>query len=234
MKEVLKYWEGTFYTGGISFLFAVLALFVSTWKQKENQKLKPLTFFLLAYILGQLLILVEWCTELFPVKLKHRIFLYTDLTITIIEFLAFFYVIKNHIVGIKRKRYLNLLLPGFISWVVIYFIYYNTASHEIDNYFLQVVFTIQASFLIIACLIYYADLFTVEPKDSVKAYPSFWAITGITFFMLCTLPFSIFGLYLVKANRHLYDQLFTVFEVFYCILFLMIIRAYFCKPVAAK
>jgi hypothetical protein len=229
MKELWKYFESDFYTVMVSFILAVTGFIISLKKNKQNRKLKPLIFFFLGYILNQ--VISGFNIEIgLPQPLRSHIFFYGDFIDTIIEFLAFFFFIKNYIVSVKIRKILNPVLPIGISSMLIYFAYYKITHAEIDQYFLQIVFTIQAFLLLVACIFYYVDLFTKEPKLMLTEDPSFWVVTGVAFFMLCTFPFSIFGLYLIKANYHLYVQLFVIFEVFYWILFLMIIKAYFCKP----
>lgn len=231
MKEFLAYWKVDFYTGIISFFLAVAGLIVSL-KKKENDKLKPLAFFFLAYVLMESIGVINRATHLYK-PLRIKIALYVDLVVTIVEFLTFFSVIRNYITNDKIKKALTPLRPLFISATTIYFIYYIIAYNLHDQYFLQIVFTIEALLLVVACSFYYIDIFTKKPKTELTQDPSFWVVTGVAFFMLCTLPFSMVGLYLVKVNFHLYVQLFAVFEVFYWILFLMIIKAYFCKPLTA-
>jgi hypothetical protein len=229
MKEILKYSWGALYTDLISFSVALVGLIISIWKGKQNPRLKPLFFFFLAYVL-----------DLFICRLTYQnralfnrydlINLYIDSIDTVIEFLAFFFLLKNHIASVKIKRALNPLFPFFLISICTYYIFYTVAHPEIDEFFKQNIFTLQAVCLVTACILYYIDLFNRKPVLNLTALPSFWAITGLSFFMLCTLPFSVLGFYLLKTNYALYRQLFSIFNIFYCILFLMIIKAYLCKP----
>ena len=226
---MLEFLEGLYYTGAASTILAVSGLIISLWKKHRHPKLLPLIFFFGGYILDQLIISLIHGINI-ESHLRRNIHAYTDSFDTVIEFLALFFVIRNSINSDKIRKGLSILLPVFISSIIIFFIYYRMIGHqEIDQYFLQTIFTIQAFILCVACIFYYKDLFKTEPKLDLTRQPSFWAVTGLAFFMLCTFPFSIWGLYLVKANRELYNQLYSLFNIFYCILFLMIIKAYFCK-----
>lgn len=229
MENILKYSQDMFYTDLISFSLSVIGLVISLWKHRQNPQLTPLIFFFSGYVLD--LFFNFYILQNPRVFYRLRILSdYIDFLDTIVEFLAFFYLIKNHIISNKIKTHLNPLLPVFIGSVFIYFVYYKSSHSEIDQYFLQFTYTIQAPFLVIACVLYFIDLFTKEPKLDLSALPSFWAITGLAFFMLCTLPFSILGLYLIKTNYNLNFHLFSIFNIFYCLLFIMIIKAYLCKP----
>jgi hypothetical protein len=232
MKEFLEFWSGDFYSVTVSFFLAVIG-FVVSLRRKQNYKLKPLIFFFLGYILLEIISSFVIGIQLHkPIRVKITI--YSDFIDTIVEFLAFFFVIKNYVSNKQIGKAVKLLLPIFISLIITYFLYYKINYNGLDQYFLQTVFTIQASLLIVACILYYVDLFTKEPKLKLTEDPSFWVVTGVAFFMLSTLPFSIFAMYLVKINFQLYIRLFIVYEIFYWILFLMIIRAYFCKSAASR
>jgi hypothetical protein len=233
MKQLAKYLYTSFYTDLICSLIAVIGLIISIRKRKQYPQLNPLIFFFASYVLLGLINYFIIATKT-VLHLKYTIFRYSDFIDTIIEFIAFFFIIKNHIISSKIKKALNPLLVFFTSSIFLYFIYYKSNYAEIDQYFLQAIFTVQASFLIIACILYYMDLFRKEPDLNLANQPSFWVITGVFFFMLCTLPFSLFCSYLFKTNYYLYAQLFSIFNIFYCILFLMIIKAYFCKPETAQ
>jgi hypothetical protein len=233
MKELLKFFETRFYTDLVSLLLAVIGLVISICKVNQNPKLKPLFFFFLGYVLT-LSFAYFIAHDILLYRRYYMLALYIDFFDTIVEFLAFFFLIRNHIVSVEMRKILNPLLSIFLSLVFIYFIYYKIGHADINNYFLQGIFTIQASLLILACILYYIDLFKRTPDLNLSGLPSFWAVAGLSFFMLCTLPFSMLGFYLIKTNSRLYYQLFSIFNIFYCILFLMIIKAYFCKPETAK
>ena len=228
MKEILRYSHDALYTDLISFILSTVGLSVSIWKYRQNPKLRPLFFFFLGYVLLEIVSLLNVAT-LYYFESTRYIRRYSDFFDTVIEFFAFFFLIRNYIDSDKIKKILNPLMPFFISLIFAYFFYYKTIHIQIDQYFLQIIFTIQASFLSMACILYYIDLYRKEPKLNLTILPSFWVVTGLSFLMVCTLPFSILGLYLVKTNYTLYFQLYSIFNIFYCILFLMIIKAYFCR-----
>jgi len=229
MKEILKYSHEMLYTDLVSFSVAVIGLLVSVWKRNQNRQLTPLFFFFLGYVFDFLFsfFIHQNATLLNRYRILSN---YIGFFYTIVEFLAFFFLIKNHLTSDKIKSFLKPLLPVFVGPIFIYFIYYKISRTEIDQYFLQFTYTIQAPVLVFACVLYFMELFTKEPKLDLSSLPSFWAVTGLAFFMLCTLPFSILGLYLIKTNYNLIFQLFSIVNISYCLLFMMIIKAYLCKP----
>ena len=122
---------------------------------------------------------------------------------------------------------------AFYLSTTILFIFYTMTKHHLVVLSLTNLFTIQAVSLLIICISYYIKIFKDAPDLILLNEPSFWIITGLTFFMLSTLPFSLISPYLIR-NTVLYRNLFSIFFIFYCILFLMIIRAFLCRQVLAK
>jgi len=230
MKEILKYSNDAFYTDVFSFSVALSGLIISIWKRKVNAKLGPMFFLFLVYLLVTFTnqVIIEGTSLYYRYKYIEY---YNDFLDTIVEFLAFFFLIKNHLADNNIKKALNPLLTGFISLVIIYFAYYRINHGKIGQHFMQTVFTIPVLFLAASCSAYYIDIFRRTRDRNLAEQPSFWVVTGLAFFMINTLPFSIAGQYLVKASHYLYDKLFSIFDIFYCLLFLTVIKAYLCKPV---
>jgi hypothetical protein len=233
MNEVTRFWSYTFYVPAISLFLSLAGLTISIFKWKEKKDLKLLPLFFLSYIIANTIILFQVFTKSVDRPSSVRLTHCSDFFDTIVEFLVFFLLIKGTI-SKKLQRLMLPLLILFIGLIVAIFFSSKKIFWEIDQPFLQKIYTVEAVVLIICCVLYYIDLFTkkfiiILIKDS-----CFWVVTGLTFFMLCTLPFSIFGQYLVNADYYLYFQLFRIFEIFYCILFLMIIKGYLCKEANIK
>jgi hypothetical protein len=232
MKEILKYWNDSYYVSALSIVLAIVGLIISIVKRNNANDLKLFKFFFLGYIINLVTILFDLVYGYKP--LRSFLFYYPDFLDTILEFAVFFFFIKKIIGSDKIRKALSPLWPMFSSYALIYFLYYIIIHGQIDQHFLQNIFTVQATLLIISCLFYFFDLFKRPPVLDLLILPSFWVVTGLAFFMICTLPFTIFGNYLVKVNNELYVQLFGIFEIFYCLLFIMIIKAFLCIPVTPR
>ena len=92
------------------------------------------------------------------------------------------------------------------------------------------VYTVESLILLSLCSYYFIELFKRTPVISLKNEPVFWVSIGLFFFMSCTLPYSL----LENTIRKNYPDsflatMYSIFHVFYALLFLMIIRAYLCK-----
>lgn len=108
------------------------------------------------------------------------------------------------------------------------------AFYKLKQSSIYILFTIQAIGLIIGSIFYYIDIFRSPSVSNLKKQPLFLTIMGISFFMLCTLPYSIAVNSLKESNPFITQYLFSIFYIFYCFLFLMIIKALLCKPVIGR
>ena len=235
MRELIYYFEKSFYTHLLSFFIAIIALIISLQKNKEHKSLKNFKFYFLAYIIACLLI---FSTVLFA---KTRYYFLPkivapalDFAFTIIEFLMFASFFKNLLAITKYVTQIRRIQRLFILVALGLTIRDILAFTMLRQETLQNIFTIQAICLIILCIFYYITLFQIEPIPVLKGNPEFLVATGLSFLLISTLPLSIFINYIERYSYGFYRYLFSIFHVFYCLLFLMIIRAYLCKPTTTK
>jgi hypothetical protein len=96
------------------------------------------------------------------------------------------------------------------------------------------VYTTEGVILLLICSFYFFELFQKTPFVNLRNEPAFWISTGLLFFMACTLPYSFLVNYIAKYYPHLLFVSYSIFYVFYILLFATIIRAYLGKPMKSK
>ena len=159
---------------------------------------------------------------------------YADYLFTLFEFYIFVSFFKTILESQFHRNILNSIVYCFTiigSAILIKDIVFYGFPQKIN---IHLLFIIQALSLLIPCVLYYTNLFKGEPTLNLLNEPSFWIVTGLSFFMICTLPYSFFIDYLLKTDFIVYRHLFSIFHIFYILLFIMIIRAHLCRPIAAK
>jgi len=155
---------------------------------------------------------------------------YLDYFFTLIEILIFsdFYLqlIKNPL-----SKKLVVILNVFFGIFFIYMMFNDKRfSFGISDSTQSKVYTIEGAILLIVCLFYFLELFKKPHNLNLKNEPVFWISTGLLLFFTCTLPFSVLENYMSQNYPEFNIPLYSIFYVFYILLFLMIIRAYLCKP----
>jgi hypothetical protein len=230
MEPIIRYWSNSNFTNLTSTLIAIIGLFYSIINTGRFRNSTLIPFFFAGYIITNFVSLFDSATypdfRPFTLVLKHSIELFD----TSLEFYIFYQIIKDEIINVKIKRWTGFVLTLYFALVLTVLIFQFSQAHFLKQITLQTVFTLEAVCLIILCIFYFVDLLSNFSSPKLISEPSFWIITGISFFMVCTLPFSIISNYLINSDYKLYIQLFSIFDVFYCLLFLMIIRAYQCRP----
>lgn len=230
MNQLIDFFQENYFTSFICLWISVLGLIISILNRKRHEILKYFPYYFLAHILVNISFSIH--DAYFSESRLHSTLLnlnaFVDYALTIMEFLVFIYVFEKTVIQkskfLKAIRVLFLALCLFLLFQDLF--RYRTLSQST----LHNVFTLQASFLIIACITYYLQIFRLPPHIKLREDPIFWIATGIVFFMICTLPLSLTINYIRTSSMLLYQQLFPIFYIFYCLLFLMIINAFLCKP----
>lgn len=231
MKEIYQHWKDCFFTETLLVGVLMLTLFISLKNRKKHTILRFFPIYtaclLTVYISGYI---VMCSTDLYSYSVTTFNFInYIDYLFILIELgiLVHFFlsIIENRIV----RRILILLTILFIP-------YYFIESYD-DKYFPRSisettqsrVYTIESLILLFPCFAYFYELFKKPPVLNLKKEPAFWIITGWSFFATCTLPYSLLENYLRESHSSLMTELYSVFYIFYILLFIMIIKAYLCK-----
>jgi hypothetical protein len=229
MKPILTYFENTYFTDLASFLFAIFGLLVSIRITRHNN-LIVFKFYFACYILIKLinyLTVALYSTQKFNQTIITEISDYTDYIFTIIEYCCFAWFLKNHVNKVVFK--ISSLI--FFSSALILYTYQIATTNNLQYAYTSILFTIQAITLLMNCISYFVIIFKNVPDLALTNEPHFWVVTGLTFFMVSTLPFSVYSYYL---STILLANAFSIFFVFYSILFGMIIRGYLCKQIVTK
>jgi hypothetical protein len=229
---LINYLKQGYYANAMACFIALITYFILQKKNLDELKIfKP---YLILYIITQLAYFIsvgffyrsQWYTKV--VIIARSI----DLVFTLFEFFIFFTYIKR----VLEEKYKKSIL-----WIIFGAFYLSVAIFAIENLLingqlimLQNCYTAQAIALLILCTLYFFKLFQSPPVLNLLNEPSFWVVTGLTFCLLSTLPFSFYLNTLVKKNYVLYSQAFSIIYIFYILLFLMIARASICKKAILK
>jgi len=231
MGDQINTYDKQFYTDLILFCALLVTIFVSRKNKNRFRILKYFPIYAISFLVG---IVVNRLSTINHVP--NRLFpfaTYFDFFFTLLELLIFshFYhqLIKNRIVK-KLIVVTNLLF-------VFFFIYMGVGDKNfydkgISESTQSIVYTVEAIILLLLCSFYFFELFKKLPVADLKNEPVFWVSTGLFFFLVCTLPYSLMENYIDKYYPNMSFTLYSLFYVFYILLFIMIIRAYLCKPEA--
>lgn len=232
MRELFEYCRDQFFTSVFQDIVLLVALFISVKNRKKFKHLKYFPVYILSLLLTSIFQYVYQVLKdlKYPTKSFSEITEYVDFLFTLIEMVIishFYYrLIKNH----KIKKLIIILNIFFIFFFIYMAIqdrkFYGTISHETQS----IVYTVEAIIIFVFCARYFVELFKMLPLVNLRNEPVFWISVGILFFMACTLPYSLLENYIVKNYSDYILMSYSIFNVFYALLFLLVIRAYLCKP----
>jgi len=232
MQALFKYWEEQFYTVILRDITLLITLLVAFKNRKKFKILRFIPFYTFFF----LLVSFSVASAAIGKSLNfHPNFLsgledYIDYSFTLVEmiiFSHFYYQMSN------RKALKKII---FITSVIfsLFFVYMATRdeafSTGISRSTQSIVYTVEGIILLMICCYYFIDLFRKMPFVDLKNEPVFWISSGLLFFMACTLPYSLLENYIASSYPATWLTSYSIFHVFYILLFLMIIRAYLCKP----
>jgi hypothetical protein len=80
--------------------------------------------------------------------------------------------------------------------------------------------------LVLPCSIYFYELFTGVNTKALKDRPSFWIVTGIIYQCVYNASLALSKEYMGRFG----DGAYAFAILFYCILFVLFMRAYKCSP----
>jgi hypothetical protein len=227
MEEFLKYLADSLYTPLATILVAIWGFIISLRNSKGI--LKIFTFYFLGFVILQ-------GSYFFAERnIKHNPFLshILDFGFTIFEFLIFVRFFWE-IFSKRIKRFLVVLSLYFLTTCIYYFVKDFNKVRALTISSLETVFIIESISLLIPCVIYYVKMFKLKEPEPLQKDKYFWITTGLCFFILSTLPFSYLMNYLRVEQWEVYKYLYSIVYLFYCLLFIMIVKAILCKPVLAK
>lgn len=222
----LKYLASIYYTEVLCFFISIFGFIYFISKDTGKSYYKLFSIYFGAYAI---LVLTRWIHFAFILTTSLNSIFYVfdyslDLIHVLIEFFIFSYIIKLSIENSLKRSCVNFISLIFIASFLILTTSHIVKFKAIDQYYLQVLFSIQAGCLILSSIPYYLEIIGNDRID-LKNNSSFWLISTLNFVLIVTLPFSIFSNYLMDYNLESYRGLFAMIYLLYVLLFLVIIKA---------
>jgi hypothetical protein len=145
-----------------------------------------------------------------------------DDTLTVFEFCVFSLLILHYIVGAGRRLAVKLnTVIFFIAEIIFVFRTFLPRSNIPLG-------LLEAAAIVPPCVIYYYELFTSMNTKALRDRPSFWVVTGILCQAACNSSLILSMEYMGRFG----DGAYAFGILFYCILFVLLLRAYKSPPEA--
>lgn len=232
MKEIYQHWKDCFFTETLLVVVLVTAMVISVRNRKKHRSLKFFPIYFGCLLIVFLSLYANICSEevIIYSLTKFNFHHYIDYFSTLIELLIFVHFFTFVIESQRFKNILIIITALFVFYYFVELYFDKRFSRSISETTQSRVYTIESLILLIPCFVYFYELFKRPPTLNLKQEPSFWIVSGLSFFVTCTLPYSLLENYLRENYLYLMTTLYSVFYIFYILLLLMIIKAYTCNP----
>jgi len=229
MKVIWNLWLQMFFTQVIAALVSLFGLIISL--KRKNRQFKYFPFYFGLYFLVNILWYISPILPTSFEKITQSMAICLDHFFTFLEFFVFLNYMKSNTQNVfiqKSYKYLLVIFSLVFFYATIHdIILFKQITSETKNS----AYTVEAILLIIPGIFFLKKYFQDGSKISFMKDPDFWIITGILFTMICTLPYSFLENYISHQYHNLLPATYSIFYVFYILLFLMIIKGILCKPV---
>jgi hypothetical protein len=221
----------TFISEMLLMVIVIISLIISIIKRKKIKVLRffpfYLGYFLFVFICGDISYFIAFKYDQKPIALT--ITSYTDYSSTLIEMLIFLHFFYSIIQGRIVKRSVPIVALCFSA---IFF-----GALLLDRFFPQGitertqsrVYTIEATILMSYSAYCLIEIIQNKVYQIKALGPNFWISVGYFLFASGTLPYSIIEPLLRKKFPFLSTELYSLFYLFYIVLFCFIIKAYLVK-----
>lgn len=146
-----------------------------------------------------------------------------------VEFIVVYHFLFQTIKTSRLRLVMRALQLFF--WGFMIYIWYETRFYKLVPPGLTI---INCICIAIPCIFYFYEIFTRAPLISLTQQPDFWIATGFLFMVVCTLPFYCLETFITENMITSYNQVYTLNYFFYCLLFLLITKAFLCKQQTVK
>jgi hypothetical protein len=226
MKDLFHYVQSGYFTSIVSLLTSLVCYIGASKMKCDNNDLGIFRFYFLSYAI---LIFYNYVAAYFNTVDTLIVDTLADFVFTVFEFLTFMIYFNRIFIELKNRQFIKTVSVFFLIFA------FTLAIKDLvyDNYIkvksLHTIYNIQAIALIVPCCLYYCEMFFKKPYENLLNQPEFWIISGLSIFMLSTLPFSLLTNHLISIDRSLFEYLYSIFNIFYCILFVFILKGFKCN-----
>jgi hypothetical protein len=232
MEKLRLLWERNWYSDLLLSVALLIVFIVSIRKRKYFPQFRFLPYYFFSFILLQGIfywyyLIPEESTFAKQSLLVRR---YLDISVTFIEFLSFAYFFYSILID-PRKKIITKRISQIFYIASIFIVVNFIIPSGYDSYEATTVIYLLASFaILLPCYFYYRELIILEQKIELFKSANFWMAAGVTFYSLCTLPTTLVLNYFYIADFKLYQTIFSIINVFYIVLILLVGKSYFSKP----
>jgi hypothetical protein len=207
------------YFQGLMIIVTLIAFVFSLRHYNRHRALRIISYYFGAWLLIEG---VEFYRYISPRGDRFAVALgpITAAIFTIFEFCIFSLLILHYVAGAGRR--LAIKLNTVIFFIAEIFLYFRAFP---QNPVVSMCM-LEGAGLVLPCGIYFYEFYTSMNTRALKDRPSFWIVTGIIFQGAYNASLTLSMEYMGRFS----DGAYVFAIIFYCLLFVLFMRAYKCSP----
>jgi len=215
-----------FYTDILMCISAILCLLIGIIRRNIFLELKWLFFYplmaLVECIVGYSFYFINISENSYDITVNIVINIFL-----LIEFFSLFIFYNKNIKNVILKKWLMIAVSFYVIIISFIWLFVRSPFLYPAEYFF-----IQSVFVLILGIISIIDFFRGKLGLNLLNEPSLWITTGTLLYFLCTIPLYLAKEFILDERGYIHEPaLYSINYICYCILFLLIIRAYLCSPI---
>ena len=112
----------------------------------------------------------------------------------------FYHTLKNT----ERKKLIKWFAITVITIGILFILRDTFIKGHLRYKSLTNIYILGSSIMLIPCYFYYREIFSLFPKTNLLQNANFWTVTGLSFYLICTLPITFVLAYLDNIDYLLY------------------------------
>lgn len=227
MNEYFQVVKDQLYTPFILYAIVLACACIGFARWNKHPALKLFPFYAIGYLIGDPVLFLLNITGSLGHAGKTIALNYENL-FTLFEFLVYSLFFYPFLTNREKKAYalLFILYTGFFLMLTLW----DNFGSSLERPDVSMLYTVQGALLLLLVIFYYINLFRNPAVKKVNKLPAIWIATGLAFLQAVLLPLSFFESYVFARLGRNAVLLFSFYNIFYMVNFLMIIRAFLCKP----
>jgi len=205
----------------------VICLTTSVIVFRKKQRFAILKWFPFYMLISAIQMIISFICAIYLTPRAFVINNYSIFLFVIIELYIFYNLTLQLLNNEIFKRSMRI-----IQYLFLFFTVYSWTQIDFSESISRSFYIIDSVCMIIACLFYFFEIFTLAPSTKLSNQPSFWVMIGFSFLSICTLPFYTLENFLFENLPDVYNKVCTLSYVFYSLLFILIAKAFLCQPIA--
>lgn len=222
MRGLLRFLRETYYTPAFLLILCTVVIIIGFYNRRKFKYLNLLPAYALT---SATQIIITFICLIYKIPTFRQINNYSIILFMMVEFIIFY----NLLLQVIERKYLKKSM-SLMQFIFVLLSLAVALTMKSTGSIPQIYYITDSIFLIVPCLFYFYEIFKAPPSFRLSTQPAFWIVIGFSFMIICSLPLNLLEGFFISNMKDIYEQINTLNYVFYSLVFVLILKAFLCKP----